>query len=98
MVQFLPENNPEKLPQQPSKYKKETDSKQSKSKKSNSIEVLKYSGMAFQMGAIVLLGTLIGKHFDEKFATERPYFMLLFVLISIFAAFYLVLKDIIFKK
>lgn len=62
------------------------------------MDVLRYSGMAFQMGAVLLIGTLIGQYLDEKFATERPYFMLLCVLFSIFAAFYLVLKDLLVKK
>lgn len=98
MERFLLVNNQEKLPQQPYKHKKNTDSKQSKSKKSNSMDILKYSGMAFQMGAVLLIGTLIGQYLDEKYATERPYFMLLCVLIAIIAAFYLALKDFLIKK
>ena len=55
----------------------------------------KYSGMAFQMGLIILMGTFIGKKLDEYFQLERPYLTVLFALLSIFAALYLVLKDLV---
>lgn len=54
---------------------------------------LKYSGMAFQMGIIILVGTYAGKKLDEYFQSERPYLTVLFALLSIFAALYTVLKD-----
>ncbi len=53
----------------------------------------KYSGMAFQMGAIILVGTLAGQWLDDYFGLERPLLTVLMALISIFAALYLVLKD-----
>lgn len=52
-----------------------------------------YSGMAIQMGLIILIGTLIGKKLDAYFQLERPYLTVVFALFSIFAALYLVLKD-----
>ena len=54
---------------------------------------LKYSGMAFQMGIIILVGTYTGKLLDEHFQTERPYLTVLLALFSIFAALYISLKD-----
>ncbi|HKK79596.1 MAG TPA: AtpZ/AtpI family protein [Phaeodactylibacter sp.] len=56
---------------------------------------MKYSGMAIQMGVIILLGTLAGQWLDGYFGTERPYFTVLLALLAIFAALYLTLKDII---
>ena len=57
---------------------------------------LKYSGMAFQMAAILIIGALAGKKLDAYYQTEKPYFTLLLVIIAIIAAFYLTLKDFIF--
>ncbi len=54
---------------------------------------MKYSGMAIQMGVIILIGAFIGKKLDVYFQTERPYLTSLFALIAIFAALYLSLKD-----
>ncbi|MCB0616038.1 MAG: AtpZ/AtpI family protein [Phaeodactylibacter sp.] len=54
---------------------------------------LKYSGMAFQMGIIILVGTYAGKMLDSHFQTERPYLTVLLALLSIFAALYVSLKD-----
>ncbi|MCR9290790.1 MAG: AtpZ/AtpI family protein [Bacteroidetes bacterium] len=54
--------------------------------------------MAFQMGLIILLGTLGGKKLDEKFATERPYFTILGALLGLILAFYTTLKDLINQK
>ena len=57
----------------------------------------KYSGLAFQMGLIILVGTLIGQRLDHYFALEKPLLTVLFALLSIAAALYLSLKDL-FKK
>ncbi len=54
---------------------------------------LKYSGMAFQMGIIILVGTWAGQKLDSHFQTERPYLTVLMALFSIFAALYITLKD-----
>lgn len=53
---------------------------------------MKYSGMAFQMGAIILVGVYIGKKLDAYFETE-PYLLVAMALFSIFAALYSTLKD-----
>jgi len=54
---------------------------------------MKYTGMAFQMGFIILAGTLAGQWLDSYFAFERPYLTVVCALFSIFAALYIVLKD-----
>jgi F0F1-type ATP synthase assembly protein I len=59
---------------------------------------LKYAGMAFQMGFILAIGAFLGLKIDRYFATKRPYFTALFVLIFLFIAFYLTLKDLLFGK
>ena len=59
---------------------------------------MKYSGMAIQMGGIILIGTLIGEKLDSYLAAELPYLTILFALLSIFAALYVTLKDLIKKN
>lgn len=54
---------------------------------------MKYSGMAIQMGVIILIGALIGRKLDEYYQTQRPYLSVVFALLAIFAALYLTLKD-----
>jgi uncharacterized membrane protein YfcA len=59
---------------------------------------LKYSGMAIQMGVIILIGTFAGQKLDAYFQTARPYLTVLMALLSIFVALYLTLKDILFPN
>lgn len=58
----------------------------------------RYSGLAFQIGFVILLGTLLGKYLDKRFLMEKPIFTLCLSLFSVFAALYLALKDFIGKK
>jgi hypothetical protein len=58
----------------------------------------KYSGLAFQIGFIILIGTWIGKKLDAYFDTDQPVFTLICSLSSVFAALYVSLKDFIVKK
>jgi len=54
---------------------------------------LKYSGMAFQMGAIILIGAVAGQKLDAYIHTTGPWFTLVLSLLSIFVALYVSLKD-----
>lgn len=54
---------------------------------------MKYSGMAFQMGGIILFGVWVGKKLDERFSTSTPWFTVGMALLSVFASLYIVLKD-----
>lgn len=58
----------------------------------NTQNYLKYSGMAIQMGVIILLGVFAGQKLDEYFSTA-PYLTVAMSLLSIFAALYATLKD-----
>ena len=53
--------------------------------------------MAFQMGAIILLGVLAGQALDERFQTETPYFTIFLALFSIAVALYTTLKGLLKK-
>ena len=61
-------------------------------------DVAKYSGLAFQIGFIILIGAWIGKKLDGYFGTSQPVFTLMCSLGSVFAALYISLKDFIVKK
>jgi hypothetical protein len=42
---------------------------------------LKYSGLAFQLAAVVLAGIFLGRWLDRKFMLEKPLFTMLLVII-----------------
>jgi F0F1-type ATP synthase assembly protein I len=58
----------------------------------------KYSAMATQMMAIILVGTFGGVKLDEYLNMKIPVFTLVLTLLSIFLAIYFVIKDFIKKK
>lgn len=59
---------------------------------------MKYSGMAIQMGVIILVGTYAGSWLDDRYQTETPWFTVGLALLSIFAALYVTLKDLFTNK
>jgi F0F1-type ATP synthase assembly protein I len=67
-------------------------------KKSSSTYMMKYAGMAFQMGAIILISVLLGQYLDKILNLSFPLFTLIFVLFGTFASLYLTLKDFITPK
>ena len=67
-------------------------------KKSSSTYIMKYAGMAFQMGAIILFSVLLGQYLDKILNLSFPLFTLIFVLFGTFASLYLSLKDFITPK
>lgn len=70
--------------------------KQSKKKLFN--QYLKYTTLGFQMLATVILGLLIGRGLDKWLETSTPYFTLIFVLLFIFVALYIPVKELMNKK
>jgi F0F1-type ATP synthase assembly protein I len=67
-------------------------------KKSSSTYIMKYAGMAFQMGAIILFSVLLGQYLDKVLILSFPLFTLIFVLFGTFASLYLSLKDFVTSK
>jgi F0F1-type ATP synthase assembly protein I len=53
----------------------------------------KYSGIAFQMIAIILITTLGGIKLDKVSGFEKPVFTIILSLLGVFAAIYTVVKD-----
>lgn len=72
-----------------------------KDSKSNSLpskplkNFAKYGGMGIQMAAIMLLGIFGGIKLDELLGWKFPIFTIVLALVSVFAALYFVLKDLI---
>jgi F0F1-type ATP synthase assembly protein I len=58
---------------------------------------LKYSNLAFQMIGVIVSTALVGKYLDKWLNTSFPLFTLVLVLFGVFAALYLVLKDLLKK-
>lgn len=53
----------------------------------------KYSGMAMQLFGACLAGAFIGRWLDEKTGMERPLFAVFLTVLFMFAAFYLIYKQ-----
>lgn len=70
-----------------------------KSRPTNSNSALKYSGMAFQMLACILLGFLGGMKLDEFLGLKKvPVFTLVLGLLGVFVGIYISIKDFLKKK
>ena len=77
----------EKEPREPSQQKK----------KKQPIDYARYSVMGFQMAAIMFIGTYAGVKLDQRIHLKIPAFTILFSLLSVFAAMYFVVKDLLKK-
>ena len=55
---------------------------------------LKYSGLAFQFLAAILMGFWLGKWLDGKYATEKPWFTMAFMMLFLVATLYKIIRDI----
>ena len=53
----------------------------------------RYSGMAFQMGAMIFIGVWGGTRLDKLLEFEKPVFTIILSLIGVFGAIYFVIKD-----
>ncbi|MFY8022058.1 MAG: AtpZ/AtpI family protein [Bacteroidia bacterium] len=63
------------------------------SKKPGYNAVLKYSGLAFNMMAIIASMSLGGKYLDAYLENSFPIYTLIGVLVSVFAAVYLSIRE-----
>lgn len=77
----------------PENHSKPDSEKPEGKRSSRAQNYMKYSGMAFQMGGIILLGVWVGKKLDAHFSLPTPWFTVALALFSVFAALYIVLKD-----
>ncbi|MEN8228324.1 MAG: AtpZ/AtpI family protein [Bacteroidota bacterium] len=58
----------------------------------------RYSGMGFQMIAIILLFYWVGSKLDERAASDKPVYTAILTVLGVFAGLYIALKDFIIKK
>ncbi|MEP7267207.1 MAG: AtpZ/AtpI family protein [Saprospiraceae bacterium] len=61
-------------------------------------DILKYSGMAFEMFAFIGVGLLIGTFLDKWLKPKQPYFTLLFAVLFLSGYFVRLVKDLSKKK
>ncbi len=69
--------------------------KQQNSKKKQFNDYAKYSSIAFQMLAIILVGVFGGIKLDELLKINFPVFTLILTILSVVFAIYYVIKDLI---
>ena len=55
---------------------------------------MRYSGMAFQMIAVLLIAAYAGQWLDKHFQNEQPWFTLVLLLIGVTASMYLIIKTV----
>ncbi|MFC2098880.1 AtpZ/AtpI family protein [Bacteroidota bacterium] len=77
------------------RMKKQSNPKEPKSKPSTLNNYARYSGLAFQMIAIILVGVFGGIKLDEVVNWEFPVFTLVFTLLSVIMSMYYAVKDLI---
>ena len=56
-------------------------------------DALKYTGMATKMAVVIFLGVMGGQKLDDKLQTESPWYTIIFSLLSVAIAIYIVIKD-----
>jgi F0F1-type ATP synthase assembly protein I len=59
---------------------------------------VKYSGIAFQMIAIILIGVFGGMKIDKWLKTEKPVFTALLSVLAVILAIYYSIKDLLRNK
>ncbi|MCF6364782.1 MAG: AtpZ/AtpI family protein [Bacteroidales bacterium] len=70
--------------------------KKNKSSKKHNLSLknyAKYSGIAFQMAAIIIIGTFGGYKLDQYFGFEKHILTLILSLLSVILAIYTAIKD-----
>jgi F0F1-type ATP synthase assembly protein I len=62
-------------------------------KRSSAVSLLRYTDIAFRMGATIALGTWIGKWLDGKMGMTKPIFLPVLAMVAIVGAIYMVIRD-----
>lgn len=62
-----------------------------------SLNYMRYTGMAFQIVIMLAIGAFIGQKLDAHFGLSKPYLTALSVIVFLFFALYLILKDLLRK-
>lgn len=72
---------------------KKKEQEEKKSKFSGLENYAKYTGIVFQMIAVILIAVWGGLRLDEKFNEGEPLFIIIFSVLGVFIALYVALKD-----
>jgi len=73
--------------------------KEPKKNSSRSLNALaRYSGMAFQMAATIIIFLFLGKWLDAKFPMKFPLFTTVLTILGVFIGMYFVIRDILKQK
>lgn len=55
---------------------------------------IQFTGMAFQMGGTIYLGSLLGSWLDDRFKNENELYFKVVTLLSVFLAMYAVIRQV----
>ncbi len=58
----------------------------------------RYSGMAFQIAAAIILGVLAGQWLDKKFPMKFPLFTTVLTILGVFVGVFFAIRDILKQK
>lgn len=72
----------------------ETTSEDKTSKQEQLKPYLKYSGLGFQMIAIIMVAAYAGMWLDEQQSNKNPWFTVAFMLVAVIASIYLVIASV----
>jgi len=64
-----------------------------KKEKNQFLKYLALMGVAAQMGVTIYLGAYFGKMLDDKYPNEKNYFTILFTLLGVFVAIFVIIKQ-----
>lgn len=79
---------------EPQPLEEENQKKPEKNNQSNGLrDFAKYSGLAFQMIAIILIATWCGIKLDKILGLDMPVFTIILSLLGVFAGIYTAIKD-----
>ncbi len=57
--------------------------------------IIKYSGLAFQMGITIYLGSLLGDYLDERLDNESSLYSKVITLLAVFISIFSVIRQVI---
>jgi len=72
--------------------------KENKRKDTGLNSLVHYSGMGFQMVAVILIFYWAGSKLDERSGTEKPVYTAILTVLGVFAGLYIAIKPFIFRK
>jgi F0F1-type ATP synthase assembly protein I len=67
---------------------------ENKDKEPRKSDYLRFSSLGFQMAITIGLGAWLGTYLDDRYNTEKPYYTIIIILLSIAIALYQVIKEV----